>query len=122
MTRGGYGFAEPGMGSAHGAIERRSCMPVETGLMDFGQAFLAEGAAHGWNLGGFTVGQFNALDVQVTSDTGDDWVSQMILDSFIGMQSPATSTSGDGQELSYQVVIQNTGADGYYQIMWLTVT
>jgi hypothetical protein len=97
-------------------------MSVETGFMTFGSVFLAEAATHSFNLGGFRVGQFNALDVQATGDTGGDWVSQGILDAYIGMQSPPTSNSSDGKELSYQATVQNKGADGTYQFMWLTIT
>ena len=97
-------------------------MGVETGGTTFGQLFLAEGGNFSCNIGGFTVGQFTSFDIQATGDTGGDWVSQGILDAYIGMQSPPTSNSSDGKELSYQLSIHNTGADGYFQIMWLTIT
>jgi hypothetical protein len=96
-------------------------MSVETGYMNVGYAFLAGGSEQGWNLSGFQTGQFNALDLQASGVGVDDDFSDS--QAVFGFQSPPSSTSDDiNHELSYQVVVQNTGGEGTYQIMWLTIT
>jgi hypothetical protein len=95
-------------------------MSVESGSMEFGEAFLAGGSSQGWNLWGFTTGQFNALDVQAADLGVDDDFSDS--PPVFGFQSPPSSSSDFTSALTYHVVVQNTGGDGYYQIMWLTIT
>lgn len=94
-------------------------MSVETGWMDFGEAWLEGGASAGWNFFGFQKRQFNVFDIQMTALPFPWDESQPV----IGLRSPPMSTTDQRGDCIYTVVVQNTsGLGGYYEAMWLTVT